>query len=170
MRVHLTLVAKCRHGVFDDEMLPHREKITRKARKGFEGELKEFNGERDHFHLPVHQPKAAVPKPANNLKGTSVRRIRLETLPGRRLGRVHRSDRPRHHTRTPVATLASLRIVRRSAVGDRLPIRRTAKTSAPKRPPGQPGDTFTPGMNARAFCKGPGNGRHSMAIPATNGQ
>ena len=79
MHVHLVFVTRYRRGVFNDEMLTRCEEITRKVCEGFEAELKEFNGERDHVHLLVHYPpKICVSKLVNSLKGVSARRIRQE--------------------------------------------------------------------------------------------
>jgi putative transposase len=75
----LVFVTKYRRGVFNDDMLTRCEEITRKACEDFEAELKKFNGERDHVHLPInHPPKVAVSKLVNSLKGVSARRIRQE--------------------------------------------------------------------------------------------
>ncbi|GGW51422.1 hypothetical protein GCM10010350_39780 [Streptomyces galilaeus] len=87
MHVPLVFVTKYRRGVFDDEILTRCEEITRKVCKDFDAELKEFNGERDHVHLPVHYPpKFAVSKLVNSLKCVSARRIRQEFT-----GRINRS-------------------------------------------------------------------------------
>jgi putative transposase len=68
-------------------MLARCEEIMHKVCEDFEGELKEFNGERDHVHLLVHYPpKVAVSKLVNSLKGVSACRIRQEFT-----GRINRA-------------------------------------------------------------------------------
>ena len=45
----------------------------------FEVELREFNGERDHVHLPVfHPPKVRLSELVNSLKGVSSRLLKKE--------------------------------------------------------------------------------------------
>jgi putative transposase len=52
------------------------------VRADFDAELREFNGEHDHVHLPVHYPpKAALSKLVNSLKGVTTRRLRQEYAP-----------------------------------------------------------------------------------------
>uniref|UniRef100_UPI0035AEB3EF transposase n=1 Tax=Streptomyces olivochromogenes TaxID=1963 RepID=UPI0035AEB3EF len=51
---HLALVAKCRRGVFDDEMLTRCEEIRREVCEDFEAELKEFNGRINHAIMDGH--------------------------------------------------------------------------------------------------------------------
>ncbi|MEV8405191.1 IS200/IS605 family transposase [Streptomyces niveus] len=63
LHAHLVFVTKYRKGVFDDAMLKRCEEIMREVCVGFETELREFNGERDHVHLLVHYPpKIALSK------------------------------------------------------------------------------------------------------------
>ena len=122
MHVHLVFVTKYRRGVVNDEMLTRCEEIMRKVCEDFDAELKEFNGERNHVHLLVHfPPKVAISKLVNSLKGVSARRIRQEFTP----------HQLRHHARASVVPLVLLGLMRRSTVGDRPPVHRAAKTSAP---------------------------------------
>ncbi len=45
----------------------------------FGAQLREFNGETDHVHLPVHYPpQVALSRLVNSLKGVSSRRLRRE--------------------------------------------------------------------------------------------
>jgi putative transposase len=55
------------------------EAVMRDVCADFETELAEFNGERSHVHLLVNfQPKVALSKLVNSLKGVSSRRMRQE--------------------------------------------------------------------------------------------
>ena len=53
--------------------------VMRAACSDFEAELVEFNGEKDHVHLLVHDPpKVALSRLVGSLKGVSARRLRQE--------------------------------------------------------------------------------------------
>ncbi len=76
MHVHLVLVTKFRHKVFNDRHLTRIRQIMRDA---CEAELVEFNGESNHVHLLVnYPPKVAVARLVNPPKGVSSRRLRQE--------------------------------------------------------------------------------------------
>ncbi|MEF9908475.1 IS200/IS605 family transposase [Streptomyces sp. P9-A2] len=79
LHAHLVFVTKYRKDVFGDAMLKRCEEIMREVCAGFETELREFNGERDHVHLLVHYPpKTTLSKLINSLKGVSSRYLRAE--------------------------------------------------------------------------------------------
>jgi putative transposase len=79
MHVHLVFVTKYRRNVFNNEMRRRCEEIMRNVCRDFEAELNEFNGEHEHVHLLVnYQPKIAVSKLVNSLKGVSSRYLRQE--------------------------------------------------------------------------------------------
>ncbi|WP_329224391.1 IS200/IS605 family transposase [Streptomyces canus] len=79
LHAHLVFVTKYRRDVFDDDMLKRCEEIMREVCAGFDAELNEFNGDRDHVHLLVHYPpKVALSKLINSLKGVSSRYLRAE--------------------------------------------------------------------------------------------
>ncbi|MFV5998175.1 IS200/IS605 family transposase [Streptomyces sp. NPDC056231] len=87
LHAHLVFVTKYRRGVFDDDMLKRCEEIMREVCGTFEAQLREFNGEADHVHLPVHYPpKVALSKLINSLKGVSSRYLRAEYT-----GRINRN-------------------------------------------------------------------------------
>jgi hypothetical protein len=68
---------------------------------------------------------------------------------------VHRPHRPRHHARAPAVTLALLRIVRRSTLGDRPPSSsRNARSKVHVRAVLR---CIHSRRERRAFCKEPGN-------------
>ncbi|MCX4641217.1 IS200/IS605 family transposase [Streptomyces sp. NBC_01446] len=70
LSAHMDFIAKNRREAFMDE--PARCEET--MRKACEDEPKQFNGEEDHMHLPVHYPpKVQLSKLVNSLKGTSSR-------------------------------------------------------------------------------------------------
>ena len=79
LHVHLVFVTKYRRGVFDDAMLTRCEQVMREVCADFGADLREFNGEPDHVHLPVHHPPTlALSRLVNSLKGVSSRRLRQE--------------------------------------------------------------------------------------------
>jgi putative transposase len=79
----LVFVTKYRRGVLDAAMLTACEASMRKVCTDFGADLREFNGEDDHLHLPVkYPPTVAVSALVNSLKGVSSRRPRGE-FPGR---------------------------------------------------------------------------------------
>ena len=62
-----------------DTILTRCEEIMREICQDFEADLKQFNGEEDHVHPPVHYPpKVQLPKLVNSLKGVSARLPRKE--------------------------------------------------------------------------------------------
>ncbi|MGW6412670.1 IS200/IS605 family transposase [Streptomyces vinaceus] len=90
LHVRLVFVTKYRRGVLDDAMLARCEEIMRDVCKGFEAELKQFNGENDRVHLLVHYPpRVRLSKLVNSLKGVSSRHLRQEFT-----GRVNHSIMP----------------------------------------------------------------------------
>jgi putative transposase len=83
----LAFVAKCQREIFSGEMLTRREALVRDVCESLGTEPREFNGEGDHVHLPVHHPsKIALPKLVNSLKGVSSRYPRAEYT-----GRINRT-------------------------------------------------------------------------------
>ena len=69
LHVHLVFVTKYRRDALDDDMLRLCERVMRKACGDFEADLREFNGEADHVHLPVnYPPKVPVSALVNSLK------------------------------------------------------------------------------------------------------
>jgi putative transposase len=75
----LVFTPKYRRGVFNDDLLTRCEEIMRDICTDFGGELREFNGERDHVHLLVHYPpEVALSRLVGSLKGVSARRLRQE--------------------------------------------------------------------------------------------
>jgi len=79
LHAHLVFVTKYRHKVFADRHLRRMEEIMRAVCADSGTELVEFNGKTDHVHLLVNfQPKVAVSKLVNSLKGVSSRQLRQE--------------------------------------------------------------------------------------------
>lgn len=79
LHVHLVFVTKYRRKAFTDAMLTRCEEVMREVCTNFETELKQFNAEQDHVHLPVHYPpNMQLSKLVNSLKGVSSRRPRQE--------------------------------------------------------------------------------------------
>lgn len=79
MHVHLIFVAEYRRKVFDSEAISRLKDLFAKTCSGFEAELVEMDGERDHVHLLAnYPPKVAVSALANSLKGASSRAPRKE--------------------------------------------------------------------------------------------
>ena len=82
LHAHLVFVTKRRGKVFDAARLKRLEEIFRDVCKDFEVELREFNGEKDHVHLPVnYPPKVRLSELVNSLKGVASRRMKQE-FPG----------------------------------------------------------------------------------------
>lgn len=106
----------------------------RKVCAGFGAELREFNREASHVHLPVNSPpKVALPKLVNSLKDISCRRIRQEF-----------PDLARHYRQAN--RLRSASYVAGSAEAQPSPL--CASTSSSKGGPSDPGrgpSTFTIG-------------------------
>ena len=50
----MVFTPKDRRGPFTDEILRRCEEVMRDVCTDFDAELREFNAERDHVHLPVH--------------------------------------------------------------------------------------------------------------------
>jgi putative transposase len=72
LRAHVVFVTKYRRGVLDDAMLRCCEAVMRTVCADFGAELREFNGEAGHVHLPVgYPPTMAASAPVNSLKGVS---------------------------------------------------------------------------------------------------
>jgi putative transposase len=79
LHAHLVFVTKYRRQVFDGQALDILQKNFSKVCVDFEGELRAFEGERDHVHLlVVFPPKVAVSKLVNSIKGASSRVLRGE--------------------------------------------------------------------------------------------
>lgn len=79
MHVHLVFITKYRRAIFKKAMLESMRMIFTLICERFEAELVEFDGERDHVHLLVHyQPKLAISKLVNSLKGASSRVLRRQ--------------------------------------------------------------------------------------------
>ena len=79
LNYHLVLVTKYRKKVINSEILERLEYHFRRLLDGWECELSEFNGERDHVHLLMSlNPKVQPSKIVNNLKTVTSRLIRKE--------------------------------------------------------------------------------------------
>ena len=79
MHVHLVFVTKYRRKVFNKTLLKDLKQIFSDVCKGFDSELLEFNGEKDHVRLLInYPPKVAVSKLVNSLKGVSSRLIKRD--------------------------------------------------------------------------------------------
>ena len=77
MHVHLVFVAKYRRDVFTKAILDDMRGVFADVCNDFSAKLIEFDGEDDHVHLLVHyEPKMAVAKLVNSLKGVSSRLLR----------------------------------------------------------------------------------------------
>ncbi len=77
MHVHLVFVTKYRRKVFTRKILRNLEPIFSKIASGFDAELVELNGERDHVHLLINYPPTCmISKLVNSLKGASSRLVR----------------------------------------------------------------------------------------------
>lgn len=72
LTAHVVLVAKYRKAVFTDELLTELETVFASILKTRDGELLQFNGEKDHVHLLVsYKPSISVSNLVANLKATS---------------------------------------------------------------------------------------------------
>ena len=80
LHLHIVFVTKYRKKVFGDLHLKSLEATFDELCKGFEAELKEFNGEADHVHLLIEATPNTpnVAKLVNSLKAVSSRRMRRE--------------------------------------------------------------------------------------------
>lgn len=79
LQYHLVLVTKYRRMVISAEILKRLEEIFAELCERWDGELVEFNGERDHVHLLLSlNPKTKPSVFVNNLKTVSSRLIRKE--------------------------------------------------------------------------------------------
>lgn len=77
LHVHLVFVTKYRKNIFNKSALEELKDIFCKVCQDFEGELFEFDGEKNHVHLLVtYPPKVSVSKLVNSLKGVSSRLLR----------------------------------------------------------------------------------------------
>ena len=77
LHAHLVFVTKYRGRVFNQQHLQFLEQTMRSICDGFEVDLREFNGERDHVHLLVeYPPKVRLSELVNSLKGASSRRFK----------------------------------------------------------------------------------------------
>ncbi|MFF1262369.1 MULTISPECIES: IS200/IS605 family transposase [unclassified Streptomyces] len=73
----MVFTPRYRRGPFSDEILTRCEEIMRTVCADFETELAEFNGERNHVHLLVHDPpKVAISQLLGSRKGVSARKLR----------------------------------------------------------------------------------------------
>lgn len=73
------MVTKYRKKCITPEMLLRLKEISARILATWEGELLEFNGERDHLHLLISiPPKVAPSNLVNNLKTVTARLIRKE--------------------------------------------------------------------------------------------
>lgn len=72
LTAHVVFVTKYRKPILTDELLTELEAIFSSILKTREGELLEFNGEKDHVHLLVsYKPSISVSTLIANLKATS---------------------------------------------------------------------------------------------------
>ncbi len=72
LTAHIVFVTKYRKPIFTDELLTELEKIFASILSARDGELLEFNGEKDHVHLLVsYKPSISVSNLVANLKATS---------------------------------------------------------------------------------------------------
>ena len=72
LTAHMVLVTKYRKPIFTDKLLTELEKIFASILSARDGELLEFNGEKDHVHLLVsYKPSISVSNLVANLKATS---------------------------------------------------------------------------------------------------
>ncbi len=72
LTAHIIFVTKYRKPIFTDQLLIELEKIFISILKARDGELLEFNGEKDHVHLLVsYKPSISVSNLIANLKATS---------------------------------------------------------------------------------------------------
>lgn len=74
---HLVFVSKRRGKVFQAKHLDYLAEVLAGVMFDFEGELVEFNGEKDHVHLLIrYPPKHSISGIVNSLKGVSSRRLK----------------------------------------------------------------------------------------------
>ena len=79
LHAHLVYVTNYRRPAFTDPMLTCCEHLMREICAGVGAELREFNGDTDHVHLPVHYPPSLAPSVlVNRLKGISSRQLRQQ--------------------------------------------------------------------------------------------
>ena len=72
LTAYIVLVTKYRKPIFTDELLTELEKIFASILNTRDGELLEFNGEKDHVHLLVsYKPSISASNLIANLKATS---------------------------------------------------------------------------------------------------
>lgn len=72
LTAHIVLVTKYTKAVLTDKLLTELEAIFTSILKTRDGELIEFNGEKDHLHLLVsYKPSISVSNLVANLKATS---------------------------------------------------------------------------------------------------
>lgn len=79
IHAHLVFVTKYRRAVFTKKHLNSLKTVFEEICDGFEVELIEFDGEKDHVHLLVnYPPKLSISKLVNSLKGVSSRKLRQQ--------------------------------------------------------------------------------------------
>jgi putative transposase len=79
LHAHLVFVTKYRGGALDADAIERLRSIFGSICDRFDSELLEMNGEADHVHLLVRfQPKVALTRLVNSLKGASSRRLKNE--------------------------------------------------------------------------------------------
>src|SRR5688572_19342647 len=77
LHIHLVFVTKYRRKIFDANAINILKSIFANVCKDFDAQLIEVDGEENHVHLLVnYQPKIAVSKLVNSLKGVSSRMLR----------------------------------------------------------------------------------------------
>lgn len=87
--LHLVICTKYRKKCIDKKMLERLEEIFSNILAKWEGEIVEFNGERDHVHALISvNPKTQPSKLVNNLKTVSSRLLRKEF--GQKLNNVYK--------------------------------------------------------------------------------
>jgi len=78
LHAHLVFVTKYRKKIFDSKAIDILKTIFEKVCDDFNADLIEVNGEDDHIHLLIHyQPKIALSRLVNSLKGVSSRMLRI---------------------------------------------------------------------------------------------
>ena len=76
LTAHIVLVTKYRKAVLNDKLLTELETVFASILKTRDGELLQFNGEKDHVHLLVsYKPSISVSNLVANLKATSSKTI-----------------------------------------------------------------------------------------------
>ena len=74
LTAHIVFVTKYRKSILTDELLTELESVFASILQTRNGELLEFNGEKDHVHLLVsYKPSISVSNLVANLKATSIK-------------------------------------------------------------------------------------------------